>query len=67
VKTNVWQIRPFQQLLELVDYVAGYEKITNECAEDVIMLLPEFACLEPHLFLSQVMLLQGLESKIKRS
>ena len=52
MKTNVWQFRFLQELLELIDHMAGSEMRTTERAEDVIMLLPQFAWLLPGLFLA---------------
>ena len=46
VKTNVWQLRSLQQLLELIDNVVGSEMRTRERAENVIVILPAFTCLD---------------------
>ena len=52
VKTNIGEIRFFQKFLELIDHMAGSEMRTSERAEDIIILLPQFACLLPGLFLA---------------
>jgi hypothetical protein len=36
---------------------------TNQATEVVIVRLPQFACMEPGLHLTQAMLIQGLEAK----
>lgn len=43
-KGPILPTRPFQQFLELIDHVAGSEMRTRDRAEDVIVLLPQFAC-----------------------
>ena len=67
MKTNVWQFRFLQELLELIDHMVGSEMRTRKRAENVIMFLPECVCLEPGLLLTLAMLLQGLESQTKQS
>lgn len=61
MKTNVWQFRFLQELLELIDHMVWSEMRTRERAENVIVILPACACLLPGLFLMQAVLLHGLE------
>ena len=62
VKTNVWQVRFFQQLLELIDDVIGSEMRTCERTENIIVFLPGKASFYFRLYLAQAMLLQCLKS-----